>query len=267
MNISVLTLFPEVVEMILESSILGRARRSGVYALETIQIRDYAINDYGKVDDTCYGGGPGMLMMAEPIYRAWEAALDNNDKNDNHDNDQVKRTRTIHLSPRGSRFNQADAMRLAAGYDHLIFICGHYEGIDQRVIDEIVDEEYSIGDYVLTGGELPACVMIDAILRHVEGVLPKEESYMDESHMNGLLEYPQYTRPPVWHDRTVPDVLLSGHQANIENWRLMHALRDTLDRRPDLLKTKLDAHTWEGLIQTVLAEKTTQEEKKGETTD
>lgn len=263
MNISVLTLFPDVIETVLESSILGRARRSGAYELEIIQIRDFAINDYGKVDDACYGGGTGMLMMAEPIYRAWEAAFKNHEKNTDLEPDQVSRTRTIYLSPRGSRFDQADARRFAVSYDHLIFICGHYEGIDQRVIDEIVDEEYSIGDYVLTGGELPACVMIDAILRHVEGVLPKE-AYMDESHMNGLLEYPQYTRPPIWRNRTVPDVLLSGHQGNIENWRYIQALKDTLDRRPDLLKTPLDTRTWESLIQAVLAEKTLQEEKKGE---
>ena len=234
MLISVLTLFPDLIRQTMNSSITGRALQCGAFDLETIQIRDYAVNRYGKVDDYCFGGGTGMLMMAEPIYLAWQAACRH----------EAANRRTVCLSPRGRVYNQAKAVHLAH-YDHLILICGHYEGIDQRLLDEIIDEEISIGDYVLTGGELPACVVIDALVRLLPGVLPNEQAYCNESHMQGLLEYPQYTRPSTWHGTSVPDVLLSGHQANIEKWQRIQSLRITLQKRPDLLAgTKLSAAEW-----------------------
>jgi len=238
MLISVLTLFPEIIRQVTGSSITGRALTAGRYELETIQIRDFAVNHYGKVDDYCFGGGTGMLMMAEPVWQAWQKAC----------RPQLENRKTIYLSPKGQVFNQAKAMELAA-LDQVIFLCGHYEGIDQRVLDEIVDEELSIGDYVLTGGELAACVVIDALLRLIPGVLPNEEAYSRESHMAGLLEHPQYTRPAEWHGKKAPDVLLSGHQANIEAWQRMASLKETLLRRPDLFaRQHLPASEWADLI-------------------
>ncbi len=239
MLISVLTLFPELIRQVTGSSITGRAMQSGLYELETVQIRDYAVNHYGKVDDYCFGGGTGMLMMAEPVWQAWQKAC----------RPELTRRRTIYLSPKGQVFNQAKAAELA-GLDQLILLCGHYEGIDQRVLDEVVDEELSIGDYVLTGGELAACVVIDALLRLIPGVLPNEEAFSRESHMDGLLEYPQYTRPAEWHGQRVPDVLLSGHQANIDRWQRLQSLRETLQRRPDLFdRQKLSAEEWLNLLE------------------
>jgi len=236
----VLTLFPDLVRQSAGSSITGRAWQNGLFDLEIIQIRDYAVNRYGKVDDTCFGGGVGMLMMAEPVWQAWQTACQK---------PAVSR-RTIHLSPRGTVFSQAKAAELA-GIEHLIFICGHYEGIDQRVLDEIVDEDLSIGDYILTGGELAACVVIDALLRLVPGVLPDAEAYNRESHMSGLLEHPQYTRPAEWQGHKVPDVLLSGHQEKIEKWRRTAALRETLRRRPDHFESqRLSAEEWLELLET-----------------
>ena len=247
MHLSVLTLFPEMIEQNVGSSITGRARAAGLFALDTIQIRDFAVNRYGKVDDYCFGGGTGMLMMAEPVYQAWLTA---------HAKVGAGETcRTIYLSPRGKVFNQAHAIELAA-YDHLIMICGHYEGIDQRVIDEIVDEDLSIGDYVLTGGELAACVVIDALLRHVPGILPDESAYTRESHMGSLLEHPQYTRPAEWHGFSVPDVLLSGHQNNIEHWQLLQSRLETLRKRPDLLAGQvIGKEDWQELIEILEAER------------
>jgi tRNA (guanine37-N1)-methyltransferase len=243
-KLTVLTLFPELIDTVINSSITGRARLAGLFDLRLIQIRDYAVNQYGKVDDYCYGGGTGMLMMAEPVCRAWQAAC-----SPIAGETPAARTRTIYLSPRGALFNQDNARRLAKDYDHLIFLCGHYEGIDQRVIDTVVDEELSIGDYVLTGGELAACVIIDAILRLVPGVLPDEAAYTRESHMDGLLEYPQYTRPAEWSGLKVPDVLLSGHQANIEAWQAARSAIETMLRRPDLMASKpLDEAQWCRLI-------------------
>ncbi|HBP38821.1 MAG TPA: tRNA (guanosine(37)-N1)-methyltransferase TrmD [Clostridiales bacterium] len=241
MRISVLSLFPDLIRQFVGSSITGRAQQAGLFALETIQIRDYAVNRYGKVDDYCFGGGVGMLMMAEPVWQAWRAACQN-------DLPPGGKRRSIYLSPRGKILNQAKAAELSQ-IDHLILICGHYEGVDQRVLDEIADEELSIGDYVLTGGELAACVVIDALLRLVPGVLPDAEAYNRESHMSGVLEYPQYTRPAKWHGRKVPDVLLSGHQANIGRWQQLAALKETLRRRPDLFqKQQMTAEEWLELL-------------------
>ncbi|HAL73669.1 MAG TPA: tRNA (guanosine(37)-N1)-methyltransferase TrmD [Clostridiales bacterium] len=244
MRISVLTLFPEIIRQTVDSSITGRALQNGLFELETIQIRDFAVNRYGKVDDYCFGGGTGMLMMAEPVWQAHQTASQFT----------ADRRRTIYLSPRGQVFNQAKAAELAE-YDHLILLCGHYEGIDQRVLDRVVDEELSIGDYVLTGGELAACVVIDAMLRMVHGVLPNEEAFSKESHMEGLLEYPQYTRPAEWQGQSVPPVLLSGHQANIEKWQRLASLKMTLQERPDLFaKLKLTEQEWQELIQIMKGE-------------
>lgn len=251
MKLTVLTLFPELIETVINSSITGRARSAGLFDLRTIQIRDFAVNRYGQVDDACYGGGTGMLLMAEPVCQAWQAARaasPERDPTDNHVPDNKTgpdRTRTIYLSPRGKLFTQKEAIRLSDDYDHLILLCGHYEGVDQRVIDTVVDEELSIGDYVLTGGELAACVVIDAILRLIPGVLPDEEAYTRESHMNGLLEYPQYTRPAVWRGQNVPDILLSGHQANIEAWQAAQSILETMSRRPDLMNGQaFDEQQW-----------------------
>lgn len=225
----------------MSSSVIGRARSSGLFELKTVQIRDFAINRYGQVDDRCYGGGAGMLLMAEPVYQAFQSAIKEN---------KEKKTRTIYLSPRGALFGQQKAQQLVSEYEHMIFICGHYEGVDQRVIDEIVDEELSIGDYVLTGGELAVCVVMDAMLRLVPGVLPEEEAFMDESHMKGLLEYPQYTRPAVWRGKAVPGVLLSGHEAKVKAWQKAQSILTTMQRRPDLMqKIKLSSEEWLDVVE------------------
>lgn len=210
MKIQILTIFPEMVAPYLNGSILGRAQRAGV-AMEAVQLRTFAEGKHAQVDDTPYGGGAGMVMKVEPIYYAlkklkpfWKR----------------KKTRIILTAASGKRFTQEDARRLAAEYDHLIFVCGRYEGVDQRVEDELVDETFSIGDYVLTGGELPALVMTDAVVRNIPGVLGNEETLQDESHdIPGQLEYPQYTKPETFKDWQVPPVLLSGNHAEIESWR------------------------------------------------
>ena len=219
----VLTLFPEMIQNGLGTSITGRAIEKGAIGLEAVNIRDYAGNRYGKVDDYPYGGGAGMVMQAEPVYQAWKAVTE-----------QIgRRARTIYVTPQGAVFTQAMAQELAKEED-LIFLCGHYEGVDERVLEEIVTDYVSIGDYVLTGGELPAMVMIDAISRMVPGVLSNETSAESESFQDGLLEYPQYSRPEEWHGRRVPEVLLSGHHARIEKWRLEQSVSRTRERRPDL---------------------------------
>ncbi len=256
MKLSVLTLFPELIETVVGSSITGRAQTAGLFELQTVQIRDFAVNRYGQVDDRCYGGGTGMLMMAEPIYQAWHHAAG--------EETAREKTRTIYLSPRGALFNQSKARQLSSCYSHLILLCGHYEGVDQRVLDELVDEELSIGDYVLTGGELAACVVIDALLRLVPGVLPDESAYMRESHMAGLLEYPQYTRPAVWHERSVPDILMSGHQANIENWQQTRSELETLRRRPDLVSARrFSREEWLAMIKAYREESKKTDGKEG----
>lgn len=225
MNYHVLTLFPEMVLGGLSTSIIGRALESGLITLEAVNIRDYANNKHFKVDDYPYGGGAGMVMQAEPVYGAYEAIRER----------IGRKPRLIYLTPQGKVFNQAMAKELAAE-EELVFLCGHYEGIDERVLEEIVTDNVSIGDYVLTGGELPAMVMIDAISRMVPGVLSNAESASSESFEGQLLEYPQYSRPEVWHDRQVPPVLLSGHHANIAKWRREQSLIRTALWRPDLLE-------------------------------
>ena len=225
MNFHVLTLFPEMIENGMNTSITGRAITKGLLTLEAVNIRDYAFNKHQKVDDYTYGGGAGMLMQAEPVYLAYESI-------------QKKlgyRPRVVYLTPQGEVFHQTMAKELAKEKD-LVFLCGHYEGIDERVLDEIVTDYVSIGDYVLTGGELPAMVMMDSISRMVPGVLSNQESGETESFAENLLEYPQYSRPEEWHGQKVPPVLLSGHHANIEAWRREQSILRTAKRRPDLLK-------------------------------
>ena len=225
MNYHVLTLFPEMILQGLNTSIIGRAIEKGILSLEAVNIRDYAGNRYGKVDDYPYGGGAGMVMQAEPVY----AAVKDLKERMGH------KPRVIYLTPQGSVFRQEMAVDFAKEED-LVFLCGHYEGIDERVLEEVVTDYVSIGDYVLTGGELPAMVMIDAISRMVPGVLSNGESGTIESFHDNLLEYPQYSRPEVWRDKAVPPVLLSGHHANVEKWRREESIRRTLERRPDLLE-------------------------------
>lgn len=231
MRIDIATLFPEMCEQVLGESIIGRARKAGKLDIRCRNIRDYTLDKHRRVDDTPYGGGKGMLMQVEPIYRCWQSVCE----------EIGGRPHTIYLSPKGRVFTQQIALELKEKYDNIFLLCGHYEGVDQRVLDEIVDEDISIGDYVLTGGELGALVIADAVGRLCDGVLSEEVCFTDESHFNGLLEYPQYTRPPVWHDREVPAVLLSGHHANIVKWRREESLRVTKERRPDMLaKLSLD---------------------------
>lgn len=223
MRFYILTLFPEMVLGGLHTSIIGRAVQAGHLSIEAIDIRDYSTDKHSRVDDYPYGGGAGMLMQAQPVYDAWKSLTDR----------IGKRPRCIYLTPQGPTFHQEMAKELA-GEEELIFLCGHYEGIDERVLEEIVTDYVSVGDYVLTGGELPAMVMVDAISRMVPGVLSNEESGSTESLENCLLEYPQYSRPEEWRGRKVPPVLLSGHHKNIEAWRKEQSMLRTKERRPDL---------------------------------
>lgn len=231
MNIDIMTLFPEFVDGILSESIIGRARKSGVLNIATHNIRDYSEDKHRRVDDTPYGGGKGMLMMAPPIYRCREDIIKKREYSED------SRVCTVYMSPRGRVFNQQVAKKLAT-YDGVIILCGHYEGVDERIIEEVVDMEVSIGDYVLTGGELPACIVADAVGRLCDGVLSDPECHEKESFSEGLLEYPQYTRPYDYHGMKVPDVLLSGHHENIEKWRRAKSEEITAERRPDLLISK-----------------------------
>ena len=225
MNFHILTLFPEMIEQGMHTSIIGRAIAGGYLSINAVNIRDYAFNKHQKVDDYPYGGGAGMLMQAEPVYLSYEAIKEK----------IGYRPRVVYLTPQGKVFHQEMAKELAQERD-LVFLCGHYEGIDERVLDEIVTDYVSIGDYVLTGGELPAMVMMDSISRMVPGVLSNQESGETESFAGNLLEYPQYSRPEEWHGQKVPPVLLSGHHANIEAWRREQSVMRTAKRRPDLLK-------------------------------
>lgn len=225
MRIDIATLFVEMCERVLDESIIGRARRSGKLDVFCHNIRDYTQDKHHRVDDTPYGGGKGMLMQVEPIFNCYASVC----------NMIGAKPHVIYLSPKGKPFTQQRACELK-DMKNLFLLCGHYEGVDQRVLDEIVDEEISIGDYVLTGGELGALVLVDAVGRLCDGVLSDESCFTEESHYNGLLEYPQYTRPAVWHDREVPSVLLNGHHANIAKWRREQSLLVTFEKRPEFLK-------------------------------
>ncbi|MFI3238233.1 MAG: tRNA (guanosine(37)-N1)-methyltransferase TrmD [Lachnospiraceae bacterium] len=233
MNFHVLTLFPEMIMDGIQTSITGKAIESNKIKVNAIDIRDYSENKHKKVDDYPYGGGAGMLMQTQPIYDAYLDVVKNICTK--------KRTRVVYVTPQGTTFHQKMAESFAEE-ENLIFLCGHYEGIDERVLEEIVTDYVSIGDYVLTGGELPALVMIDAISRLVDGVLHNEDSAVTESFDDYLLEYPQYTRPEVWNDKTVPAVLLSGHHAKIEAWKLEQAMVRTKQRRPDLYEKWCNTH-------------------------
>lgn len=228
MIFDIMTLFPELVDYVLGESILGRAQKSGVIEIECHNIRDYTEDKHRRVDDTPYGGGKGMLMMAPPIYNCYDAIIK---KRENVFGER----KVVYMSPAGKILNQEKAEELSK-CEHLVILCGHYEGVDRRIIDEIVDEEISIGDFVLTGGEIPACILVDSVARLVDGVLAAPECYLDESITGGLLEYPQYTRPYEFHGVKVPDVLISGHHENIDKWRKERSIELTKERRPDLLE-------------------------------
>ena len=232
MRIDIATLFPDMCETVLNESIVGRARRAEKIELHCHQIRDYSTDKHRRVDDTPYGGGMGMVMQAEPIYRCFLSVTEG----------FSQKPYTIYMSPKGTVFTQQKAVELSR-MENIFIICGHYEGVDQRVIDKIVDEEISIGDYVLTGGELPALVLTDAVARMCEGVLSSEECFQEESHFSGLLEYPHYTRPEVWEGERVPEVLLTGHHKNIGEYRHNEAVRITRERRPDLFNKLEDNHS------------------------
>lgn len=221
-----MTLFPEMCEAVLSESIIGRAREKGFVDIRCVNIRDFTVDKHNRVDDAPYGGGMGMLMQTQPIYDCYQSLCESG----------VEKPHLVYLSPQGKTLTQSRVKELAA-LPRVVLLCGHYEGVDERILDEIVDEEISVGDYVLTGGELPALVLTDAVCRMLPGVLPNDEAKELESHYNGLLEYPQYTRPPVWHGREVPEVLLSGHHENIDRWRREQSLLRTKLRRPELLET------------------------------
>lgn len=223
MRIDILTLFPEFCDSYTNLSILGRAVAAGKIEINSHQIRDYTLNRQKQVDDSPYGGRQGMVMMAQPIYDCYMALCD----------ELEKRPHLIYMSPAGKPLTQQRVKELAA-LDNIAILCGHYEGVDERVLEEIVDEEISIGDYVITGGELPALVLTDAIARLCDGVLAEKAGYEQESHYEGLLEHPQYTRPEVWRDKAVPEVLRSGHHANIEQWKKQQSEQRTKQRRPDM---------------------------------
>jgi len=222
-----MTLFPELVDTVLNTSIIGRAQAAGIIEVHTHNIRDYSLDKHRKVDDTPYGGGVGMVMSCQPIYDCYKSVIGEGGKDEG--------TRVVYMSPKGRVFNHDIAKELSE-YDRLIILCGHYEGVDQRVLDEIVDEDISIGDYVLTGGELPACILVDAVSRLKDGVLASAECYEGESLASGILEYPQYTKPREFLGRDVPEVLLSGDHKKIERFRLEEAVAITRERRPDLLE-------------------------------
>lgn len=244
MRIDLITLFPEMCDAVLNESIIGRAQKKGVLEIETHQLRDFAFDKHKRVDDTPYGGGMGMLMKAEPIALCFE--------------DICKQTGTrphfVYMSPQGKTLTQQRLKELAEE-ENICVLCGHYEGVDQRVLDSLVDEEISIGDYVLTGGELPALVFVDALSRMAKGVLSDDLCFEEESHYNGLLEYPQYTKPQEWRGMEVPAVLTSGHHANVDRWRYEQSLINTLEKRPDMLKNKKLSSQDEEFVNNYLREK------------
>ena len=225
MKFDVLTLFPDMFVSVLGDSIIGRAEQKGIIGLNIVNIRDFSKNKHRKTDDYPFSGGGGMLMTPQPVYDAYMSIADKLDK----------KPHTIYLSPQGKTFDQQRARELSE-YDEIVLLCGHYEGVDQRVLDMIVDEEISMGDFVLTGGEIPAMAVIDAVSRVIPGVLANEKSYSDESHYSGLLEYPQYTHPQEFMGVKIPEILISGHHKNIEKWKREQSLIMTLKKRPDLLK-------------------------------
>lgn len=229
MRIDIATLFPEMCESVLSESIIGRARKAGAIEIHCHNIRDYTTDKHHRADDTPYGGGMGMVMKAEPIYRCWQAVCEA----------LGQKPYSIFLSPQGHVLTQAKTVALSQR-ENLFLLCGHYEGVDQRVLDKIIDEEISIGDYVLTGGELPALVLTDAIARMCPNVLSSSLCFEEESHWNGLLEYPQYTKPETWENESVPSVLLSGHHLKISQWRTQESLRVTQEKRPDLYQAWID---------------------------
>lgn len=230
MRIDILTLFPQMCESVLGESIIGRARKDGLVEINCRQIRDYSLDKHKRVDDAPYGGGMGMIIQPQPVYDCYMSLC----------REIGKKPHLIYMSPQGKTLTQERVKELSQ-LENVALLCGHYEGIDERLIEEIVDEEISIGDYVLTGGELPALIVADSISRMIPGVLSDTASFTDESHYSSLLEYPQYTRPYEWHGRVVPDILLSGHHANIERFRRQQSLERTYRRRPDMLsKAQLD---------------------------
>lgn len=230
LKVDILTLFPEMFDAVLKNSIIGRAVENGILEINCVQIRDFAFNKHRQVDDYPYGGGQGMVMQAEPIFLAYKSVCEGLDY----------KPKTIYMSPQGKTFRQSTAKRLSKE-KHLVILCGHYEGVDQRVLDEIVDIEISLGDFVLTGGEIAAMAVVDATARMLPGVLACEDAFADESHFNGLLEYPQYTRPSMWNGKEVPEVLLSGNHKLIEEWKRTEAIKNTFKKRRGMLsKARLD---------------------------
>lgn len=227
MRFDVMTLFPDMIRFVTSESIIGRAAKKGIITVNAVDIRDYTEDKHRRVDDYPYGGGFGMVMQCQPIYNCYKSITA----------DSVCKVHTVYMSPKGKVLTQQKALELSK-LDRMVILCGHYEGVDQRVLDEIIDEEISIGDYVLTGGELGACVLIDSVSRMIDGVLASSEAFQNESHFCGLLEHPQYTRPEEWHGKKIPDVLLSGHHANIEKWKNEQSIELTKKMRPDLLKNK-----------------------------
>lgn len=225
MRIDIMTLFTDMCDSVLNESIIGRARQAGKVEINTVDIRDFSIDKHRHVDDKPYGGGNGMVMLAEPIYRCYNSICE-----------QIgKKPHFVYMTPQGKTLTQQRVKELSK-LDNIVILCGHYEGVDERVIDELQPEEISIGDYVLTGGELPALILADSISRMLDGVLSKDECFEEESHYNSLLEYPQYTHPAVWNGREVPEVLLSGHHQNVDKWRRKQSIKRTYERRPDMLE-------------------------------
>ncbi len=235
MRIDIATLFPDMCRIVLEESIIGRAKKAGLVEINCHNIRDWANNKHNKVDDSPYGGGMGMVMMCEPIYRCYEAIKE----------EIGEKPYVVYMSPEGRKLTQSVA-REFLDVKNLFILCGHYEGVDERIIEEIVDEEISLGDFVLTGGELPALCFTDSIVRMLDGVLSSDECFTEESHYSGLLEYAQYTKPAVWHEKEVPEVLLSGHHKNIKEYREKDALKRTRKKRPDMYRKYLRNKKKEG---------------------
>ncbi|MDD6673152.1 MAG: tRNA (guanosine(37)-N1)-methyltransferase TrmD [Eubacteriales bacterium] len=225
MRIDIMTLFTDMCDSVLNESIIGRARQAGKVEINTVDIRDFSIDKHRHVDDKPYGGGNGMVMLAEPIYRCYNSICE-----------QIgKKPHLVYMTPQGKTLTQQRVKELSK-LDNIVILCGHYEGVDERVIDELQPEEISIGDYVLTGGELPALILADSISRMLDGVLSNDECFEEESHYNSLLEYPQYTHPAMWNGREVPEVLLSGHHQNVDKWRRKQSIKRTYERRPDMLE-------------------------------